>query len=71
MAVTRKIESNHKGGRKQRDTEHRSRAIKIVSNVPENLPILPEEVALIAEWWPDLFHILNANDNKDAANGDA
>lgn len=38
---------------------------RIITNLPEKLPVLPSEIALIVAWWPALADVLLANDNDD------
>ncbi len=38
-------------------------AINIITDLPEQFPVLPAEIALIAAWWPALAEIISANDN--------
>ena len=35
----------------------------ITTNLPDRLPVLPTEIALIAAWWPSFVELLSANDN--------
>lgn len=40
--------------------------VKILTDLPDTLPVMPQEVALIVAWWPALADLLSSNDNGDA-----
>ncbi len=54
----------HSGGAGHRVDPRRHR-LRVFTNLPEHLPVLPAEVALISAWWPTFRDAIIANDNDE------
>lgn len=42
----------------QKKDSRRVRALKVITNLPSDLPILQQEIELIAAWWPTLATLM-------------